>query len=122
MAKVLLIEDDQLIVNVYSTYLKNEGHEVVSLFEGSQALQTAIDFQPGLILLDIMVPKLSGAQILEELRKEPLLANIPIIIYTNLSSEEKAREMLDKGATEFISKATASPREVIAKIQKYLQS
>lgn len=120
MSKVLLIEDDPLVINIYSTYLKNQGHEVKTVTEGSGALKTALDFKPELILLDLMMPKLGGTRILEELKAQDLFRETPIIVYTNLTSKEKEEEVLSKGATEFLSKADTSLKEVAAKIKKYL--
>lgn len=121
MSKVLLIEDDPLVVNIYSTYLKNQGHEVRAVEEGSQAVQIALEFRPNVIILDLMIPKMGGTKILEELRKQKIFAQTPIIVYTNLISPEKKKEVLEKGATEFLSKADTNPKEVAAIIKRYLQ-
>lgn len=122
MSKVLLIEDDPLIVNIYSTYLKNQGHEVQAVTEGSEALKIALDFKPQVIILDLMIPKMGGTKILEELRARDIFKKTPILVYTNLSSKEKEEEILSKGATEFLSKADTNPKDVAAKIKNYLSS
>jgi len=121
MAKVLLIEDDSIVVNIYSTYLHNHGHEAKAVEEGSKAVEEALKFKPDLILLDLMVPKIGGAKILAELRSKAEFKKIPIIVYTNLDSEDKKNEVLQSGATEFFSKAKTNHKEVIGKIEQYLQ-
>lgn len=120
MSKVLLIEDDPLIVNIYSTYLKNQGHEVKAVTEGSDALKIALDFKPQVIILDLMIPKMGGTKILEELRAHDFFKKTPILVYTNLSSKEKEKEVRSKGATEFLAKIDTNPKEVAAKIKHYL--
>jgi CheY-like chemotaxis protein len=120
MAKILLVEDDSIIVKIYTNYLVGKGHEVKAVAEGNKALETALEFHPQVILLDLMVPKLGGTKILEELRSKAEFKNIPILVYTNLDSQEKEREVLEKGATKFVSKAKSNPKEVIAVIEGYL--
>lgn len=122
MAKILLIEDDPLIVNIYGNFLGNKKHTVKSVEEGTNALEAAKEFKPDLILLDLMVPKLGGASILEKLRGEAEFAKTPILIYTNLDSPGKKEELLDKGATAFVSKGQSNPKEVVRLIEDYLQN
>ena len=121
MSKVLLIEDDSIVVNIYSNYLNNQGHEVKAIDDGSSAVKSALKFKPDLILLDLMVPKIGGAKILKELRSTAEFKTIPILVYTNLDSEDRKNEVLKSGATEFFSKAQTNHKEVINRIETLLK-
>lgn len=121
MAKILLVEDDPIVVNIYKNYLTNRGYEVAAVGEGDKALEAASQFHPRVILLDLMVPRLGGSKILSELRAKAEFKQIPILVYTNLDSKEKEEEVLKAGATEFLSKARSNPKDVAERIEKYLQ-
>jgi len=120
MTKVLLIEDDPLLVNIYSTYFRNEGFESSSVTDGSTALDKVKDYEPDIILLDLMMPKLGGLGVLEALSKAGNKA--PVIVYTNLDTEEKKKEVLEKGAVDFVSKSHTDPQDVLDIIKKHLPS
>lgn len=120
MAKVLLIEDDPILINIYKNYLSSRGHEVKAIEDGGKAQEIAIEYKPDLILLDLMVPKIGGSNILENLRASEQFKKIPILVYTNLDSKEKEAEILAKGATEFSSKAKTNFKDFTQKIEKYL--
>ncbi len=121
MGKVLIIEDDSLLVQVYSTRLKADGHEVFSADNGEDGLILAKKQIPQVILLDIMMPKMSGMEVLSELKKNPATAKIPVLVYSNLGNEEEIKKAKKIGATEFIIKAGLSPQAVVAKIENYLK-
>ena len=120
MTKILLVEDDPLLVNIYTTFFRNKGLESVVAVNGSTALDKVKEYKPDIILLDLMMPKLGGLGVLEELNKAGNKA--PVIIYTNLDSEEKRKEAMDKGATDFISKSHSDPQDVLDVINKHLPS
>ena len=120
MTKILLVEDDPLLVNIYTTFFRNKGLESVVATDGSTALDKVKEYKPDIILLDLMMPKLGGLGVLEELNKAGNKA--PVIIYTNLDSEQKQKEAMDKGATDFISKSHSDPQDVLDVINKHLPS
>lgn len=122
MAKILLIEDEVLNVKMYSTFLKAEGHQVISADDGEKGLRLVSEFQPDLIVLDIMMPKISGLDLLTRLRQDPKTKNIPVIVLSNLAEPEKAKKALALGAKEFLVKAKVDPRQVIVKIKQHLGS
>ena len=122
MAKILLIEDEVLSVKMYRTYLEAEGHQVMSADNGEKGLKMVSEFQPDLIVLDIMMPKISGLDLLTQFRQNPKSKNIPVIVLSNLQEPEKAKEALNLGAKEFLVKAKVDPKEVIAKIKQHLGS
>jgi len=120
MAKILIVEDDSLIVKIYSTRLKADGFTVVSADNGEDGLALAIKEIPDFILLDVMMPKMDGFNVLQQLRANPALGKVPIIVYSNLAQESEMQKAKDLGATEFIVKANISPTELVGKIKSYL--
>ena len=121
MGKVLIVEDDSLIVKVYSTRLKSSGHNVFTAEDGEVGLELAKKIIPDVILLDLMLPKLSGLEVLAELKKNPKTSKLPILVYSNLGREKEIQEAKNLGAAEFITKADSTPQQVVAKIEAYLK-
>lgn len=122
MAKILLIEDDSLIVKIYTTRLKADGYDVISADNGQTGIEIAQKELPNLILLDIMMPLIDGFVVLEKLRTIEPLKGTPIIVYSNLAQEAEEKRALDMGATEFITKANISPTELVNKIKSYVKT
>lgn len=121
MAKILFIEDDPLIVKIYTTRLTADGHQVLSADNGEQGLKIAQEQLPNLIVLDIMMPKMDGFGVLTQLKGAEATKTIPIIVYSNLAQEEEMTRAKSMGANEFIIKANLSPTEMVEKIKKYLK-
>jgi CheY-like chemotaxis protein len=121
MGKVLIVEDDSLIVKVFSTRLKTDGHQVFTAEDGDLGLQIAKKELPQVILLDLMMPKVSGLEVLTELKKDPRTAKIPVLVYSNLSREKEVAKAKNLGVTDFITKADSTPQQVVAQIEKYLR-
>ncbi len=120
MAKILFIEDDPLILKIYSTRLAADGHEVITAGDGEAGLESAKQHLPDLIVLDIMMPKMDGFTVLAELKKIPELREKPVLVYSNLGREDEMRKAKEMGATESIIKANISPTEMVEKIKGYL--
>jgi len=116
--KVLFIEDDSLIVKIYTTRLELEGIEVSSAEDGEIAMQMYRQKEPDLIVLDLMLPKVSGLEILKQIRQEN--KSIPIIVYSVLSDREKIEEMKANGANEYFVKPDIHPRQMVERIKSYL--
>lgn len=120
MHKILIVEDDNLVQNIYRNILIKEGFEVVQAFNGRQALSLVQSEQPNLIILDIMLPGgMNGFDVLERLKIDEKLKNIPVLVLTNLDTEEKVA--LSIGAADYIVKANISINELVDKIKKYLK-
>src|SRR3989344_6028291 len=99
MAKILLTEDDPLMVRMYQRKLVNDGYEVDIASNGEEGLVKIRSFRPDLVLLDIMMPKLNGLQVLERMKADPTISKIPVVILTNLGgSEEDIERGLGLGA------------------------
>jgi len=118
--RVLIAEDDPLINKMYKTKLASEGYDVVSVSDGEQALNEATKNSLNLILLDIMMPKLSGLDMLERLRQTQDGKNIPVIVLSNLSNQEEIEKAKALGAKDYLVKADHTPSQVIAKIKQYI--
>ena len=116
-AKILLVEDDVPLRDMYETRLKYEGYETVVATDGEEALAKAVSEKPDLILLDIMMPKISGFDVLDILKSTEATKHIPIIILTVLEQESNKVKGLVSGAEDYIIKSQSMPQEVIAKIK-----
>lgn len=120
MAKVLIIEDDDVLAQMYATRLKTEGHVVLTERNGEQGLFIAKNEKPDIILLDLMLPGMTGHQVLSQLRQSDVLPYTPIVVLSNLGSPQEEGEALKKGATKFLVKTRVTPSEVFNTITSLL--
>lgn len=118
--KILLVEDDRFIQNMYVAKLTKEGFTVGVADDGEQALLMAHSMQPDLILLDIMLPKKSGWQVLRTLQANAVSRLIPVLILSNIGGQEDVDQALEMGAVDYLIKAHFIPSEVIHKIRSIL--
>lgn len=118
--QILVIEDDSFLLQMYATKLEKAGYDVKSAVDGVQGLKKAKDNHPDLILLDLVMPAKDGFKVLEELKIDSDLQNIPVIILSNLSEREDVQKCLQLGAVDYLIKAHFVPSEVIDKIQKII--
>ncbi len=119
--KILLIEDDQFLLGMYSTKFEIEGYIVVTAEDGLTGLELAASESPDIILLDIMLPKMNGLDVLEQLKSNAGLKKIPVILLTNLSQKDEIERALKMGANDYLIKAHFMPSEVVGKIKKVLK-
>lgn len=117
---ILLIEDDPLLVKMYSTKFIMEGFNVMSALDGETGLKMAVENNVDFIILDLMMPKLSGLQLLEKLRQYPNKNDTPVIVLTNLARQEDNDKAIKLGAKEFLVKANLTPTQVVEKVNLYL--
>jgi len=120
MSKILIVEDDALILRMYQEAFTSEGFEVLFASDGQAGLEMARANKPTIILLDIMMPKLNGMQMLEQLKADPAISTIPVIVLTNLSSTMDAEKALKLGAVKYVVKSEYKPREVIKIVKDIL--
>ncbi len=120
MAKILIVEDDPLIVKIYATRLQADGFEVQSGQDGLEGIAKIREFMPDVVLLDVMMPKLDGFGFITEVKKDPTLQAIPIVMYSNIGNEEEIQRAKSLGVAEFLVKANLTPNQVIEKIKQYL--
>ncbi len=117
--KILIIEDEIILSDLLAKKLKGTGFEVAQAFDGEEGLKKINEFNPHLLLLDIVMPKLDGFQVMRKL-KETGKSSIPIIIISNSGQKVELDKAIELGAKDFIIKAEINPEEVVEKINKYL--
>ena len=121
MAKILIVDDDALLVRMYQKKLENDGYIVAAADDGETALQRVQEFKPDLILLDIMMPKVNGLQVLAILKEDKETESIPVILLTNVGgSDEDVNRGLELGAVAYLVKAGNRPSAVVAKVKEIL--
>jgi len=118
--KILLVEDDSFLLGMYATKFELNGYKVVMAEDGEKAVRAAVKELPDIILLDIVLPKLNGFEVLKKLKAEPATAKIPVILLTNLSQRSEIEQGLKMGAEDYLIKAHFMPSEVAEKIKKVL--
>jgi DNA-binding response OmpR family regulator len=119
-SKILLVEDDQGLGNVYQVRLTAEGFDVRWVQNGEDALKTALEYRPDLILLDVMMPKLNGFDVLDILRNTPETSETKIIILTALSQPSDIERAKQLGASDYLVKSQAVITDVMARIRYHL--
>ena len=118
--KILLVEDDDNLANVYLTRLQAEGFDVRREPDGENALATAIEYKPHLILLDVMMPKISGFDVLDILRNTPESAQTKIIMLTARGQDSDKKRAQDLGADDYLVKSQVVIADVVARIKSLL--
>lgn len=118
--KILLVEDDDNLASVYLTRLQAEGFDVKRVPNGEDALATAIEYHPNLILLDVMMPKVSGFDVLDILRNTPETANIKVVMLTALSQDSDKQRADSLGADDYLVKSQVVIADVVARIKHHL--
>ena len=117
---ILLVEDDPFLSALLKTRLQNEGLTVVHAVDGQQAVEILNASKPSLILLDLILPKKSGFEVMEAIQSDPELNKSPIIIISNLGQESDVQRGRELGAIEYFVKAKTSIDDLIVKIQQFL--
>lgn len=117
---ILIIEDDPLLLKMYKTKLETEGFQVLTADEGESGLKLALTQKVDFVLLDIMMPKMSGIDFLTSLRQNPQGKNLPVLVFSNLIDEEKLQKAKALGVKEYLIKADLTPTQVVAKVRQYL--
>lgn len=118
---VLLVDDDLTLREMYAERLKAEGMSVEMAKDGEEAIQKAQDLRPNVILLDIMMPKINGLDVLKRLREIDITKDIPVIVLTALIQDRDKMESITTGADDFIVKSETMPGDVVEKIKKLLE-
>jgi DNA-binding response OmpR family regulator len=118
--KILLVEDDVALSGVYKSRLEMEGFNVSAVNNGEVALSAAIDFKPDLILLDAMMPKISGFDVLDILRNTPETANIRIIMLTALSQPKDKERAESLGVDDYLVKSQVVIGDVVERVKFHL--
>lgn len=117
--RVLIIEDETNIRAMYATMLKEEGYEVLEEEEGKKGLDSLINSEWDLLLLDIMLPRLDGIELLKRLQQDQRTKDRPVVVLTNLDDNRVRDTCLGLGVKEFMVKANVTPNDVILAVKKY---
>jgi CheY-like chemotaxis protein len=113
MQKILIIEDDQVVANIYRNRFAVEGYQVEVALDGQAGLDLLRSFRPDAVVLDLMIPRMTGVELMKKMRSEPDLEKIPVIVFSNTYVSDMLQEAWKAGATKCLSKATCTPRQVI---------
>ncbi len=118
--KIVVAEDDQFLSNAYRVKLTKEGFEVKMVVDGEELLAALKETKPDLIILDLLMPKKDGFEALREIKEDPNLKNIPVIIASNLGQTNDIDLGLKLGANDYIIKSDLSLEELVKKIKGLL--
>lgn len=119
--KILIAEDEPDMRAILVGMVEGAGYEVIPAEDGEKAIQLAEAEKPDMILLDVVMPKLSGFEVLKKLRYSPATQETPVIILSNLGQEEEVAKGKALGAVDYLVKADVHLTDVLAKISKYLE-
>ncbi|MCA9301136.1 response regulator [Candidatus Nomurabacteria bacterium] len=120
MAKIAIIEDEAAIRRMYALKLKFSEFEVCEAEDGEHGLVIIEEHKPDLVLLDLRMPKMSGDEMLRELRSTAWGEHIPVIILTNISKAEAPQTLWHLGVSDFIVKANSTPQKVVESVKSIL--
>ena len=120
--KILVIEDDKFLRELLVGKLKKEGYATTEAVDGEEGLGAAKKDPPHLIMLDLVLPGADGFEILQDLKNNPNVSKVPVIVLSNLGSREDIDRALSLGAKEFLVKAHHTPQEIVDTIKKVLDA
>ncbi|MBL7156315.1 MAG: response regulator [Candidatus Pacebacteria bacterium] len=118
--KILLIEDEEIMIGLLVKKLEDQGYEVEVAIDGEQGMSKIKQFKPDLILLDIVLPKMGGFEIMEKMVEDSELAKIPVIIISNSGQPVDLERAKKLGAKDWLVKTEFDPREVVEKVKKQI--
>lgn len=119
--KVLLVEDDSILSEMYQSKLDREGFEVITAENGEKGLSLALQTHPEIILLDLLMPKMDGMALMKKLRENPWGQNVPIIILTNLNMNNKISQGIrEDHPTYFFMKTEVTPNDIVDRVNEVL--
>lgn len=118
--KILIVEDEQDVREIYAQVLREDGYEVTEAWDGERGLGEALSGGYDLILLDIMLPKVDGLQILRAIKAKEELARVPVVLLTNLGTEAVIKEGFGLGAASYVIKSEIRPDQLVDEVKKVL--
>jgi DNA-binding response OmpR family regulator len=121
MKKILFIEDESALQKTFSDLLETEGHKLISALNGKVGLEIAKKERPDLILLDLILPKINGFEVLKRLKADEDTKNIPVIVLTNLEGVDDINKALELGTTTYLVKGQYSLDDVLKKIKDCIE-
>ncbi|MFA6297441.1 MAG: response regulator [Candidatus Paceibacterota bacterium] len=118
--KILIVEDEEILVKVLQEKFQKENFKVEFTTEGDMVLPLAKKFNPDIILLDILLPKMNGLDVLTNLKFDEDLKNIPVIIISNIDEDQKIKQALELGAVDYLIKSQHPINEVVEMVNKHV--
>ncbi|MFH0854218.1 MAG: response regulator [bacterium] len=119
--KILIIEDDKILADMYAVKFRRDGYEVLTTQNGLEGYNLAIAEKPGIILLDVILPEMDGFSILTDIKKDKNLKNTAVILLTNLGQRGDIDKGISLGATDYLTKSNITPAEVIERIKTIVE-
>jgi DNA-binding response OmpR family regulator len=120
LPRILIVEDDPILGRMYSEKFKSEGYEVVTVQDGESGLKKALEGNLDVILLDVMLPRMSGIDLLEELRKDSKGKDIAVVALTNLADQSEKDRAMALGVQDYLVKAMQTPEQVVSRVNSLL--
>jgi len=120
--KILLVEDDPLIIKIYSSRLEQDGFEVEVASRGNEVIRKLKEQKYDLVLLDLVLPELTGFEILEKIRKEKEFSDLKVLVLSNLGEKENISKANRFGVVDYLVKARYTPREVVEEVNRVLKN
>ncbi len=120
MKKILIVEDDESFFTICSAALKLKDYDVIHVSDGSQAVQVISEQMPDIILLDIVLPGMSGLDILQNIKETEELKSIKVVMLTNFGTDTNVNRAMELGAEDYIMKYNVVPTELADKVAVYL--
>ena len=118
--KILIIEDDKFLRELISQKVAKEGYQVTEAVDGEDGAKKVKEEKPDLVLLDLILPGIDGFEVLSSIKEDPTIAQVPVIIFSNLGQKDDVERGLKLGAVDYLIKAHFTPGEIIEKIKKAL--
>jgi len=118
---ILIVEDDTILRDLISQKLKKANYDIVEAVDGEEGLKKAKEKKPDIILLDLILPGIDGFGVLEQIKKDPNIDKIPVVILSNLGQKEEIEKGMNLGATDFLIKAHFTLSEIVEKIKTILK-
>ena len=118
---ILLVEDDRFLRRAAEATLRQRGFSVATAADGEEALRQARSEAPALILLDLIMPKIQGFEVLKQLKADPATAGIPVIVMSNLGQERDVRQAMDAGAVAYFIKSNLSLQDLVKEVHRALK-
>lgn len=119
--KILIVEDEELLSEMYQEVFEKQGFKVVTATTGQEAVKVATDEKPDFVLLDILLPGDNGIYFLEQRKQNPELVSIPVVAFSNFDDPNIKKSAFRLGAKDYLIKTNYTPQEVVKKVEKYIK-
>lgn len=115
--KIIIAEDEPILIEMYKLYFERAGYEVLKANNGRECIDFVKKEKPDIILLDILMPRVDGWEVLKQLKTDPETKQIPILVFSNLGQTQEIQKGLDLGADDYVVKSNMTPKELLEKVE-----